>query len=388
MPNPAHNDCTKFEQVFAHWLGTPYAFAFWKGRVALYALLHALGIGPHDEVILPGYTCVMDVNPIKYLGAQPVYVDIEPITYNINVDLLEKKITPHTKAIIAQHTYGYPCALDAIMDISRRHGIPVVEDCCLALGSKYQQKKVGTFGLAAYFSFQWNKSFTTGVGGMATTSDRALAEKIETLCREKSSPPPYPSTFMLTLQRLIYRAFIFPRTTALATSLFRRLTQKGLVVGSSSAAEFVPQMPENFFLSMGPAQARAGLRQMKKIEANFAHRKYMKTLYDNLLKQAGWPVADIPSHFDPVLVRYPLRVCDKNKVLTQAPSHLVEIGSWFECPLHPLETPLPLYDYHPGMCPVAQKACAEVVNLPLHPRANEKTAIKTIRFINKYIPLL
>jgi len=95
----------------------------------MYAILRAIGVGEGDEVILPGYTCVMDVNPIKYLGARPVYVDIEPVTYNMDVSLLEAKITPNTKVIVAQHTYGYPCEMDAIMDIASRHGVTVIEDC-------------------------------------------------------------------------------------------------------------------------------------------------------------------------------------------------------------------------------------------------------------------
>src|SRR4030065_107448 len=94
----------RFEQAFVDWLGVGYAFAFWKGRVAWYAILRALGVGEGDEVVLPGYTCVMDVNPIKYLGAKPVYVDIDPDTFNINVKLLQRKVTKKTRAIIAQHT--------------------------------------------------------------------------------------------------------------------------------------------------------------------------------------------------------------------------------------------------------------------------------------------
>src|SRR4030043_7279 len=128
----------QYEQTFAEILGARRAFAFWKGRVALYAILKALCIGDGDEVIVPGYTCVMNVNPIKYLGAEPVYVDIEPATFNIDTNLLREKITSNTKAIIAQHTYGYPCDMDEIIDIAGRNNVPVIEDCCLALGSRYK----------------------------------------------------------------------------------------------------------------------------------------------------------------------------------------------------------------------------------------------------------
>jgi len=372
---------TRFEEAFADWLGVRSAFAFWKGRVALYAILRALGVGEGDEVILPGYTCVMDVNPVKYLGATPIFVDIEPTTYNLDVRLLEEKITPRTKVVIAQHTYGYPCEMDAILEIASRRGIPVIEDCCLALGSTYKGKRCGTFGVAAYWSFQWNKPFTTGIGGMVTTDDSGLAEKIEVLNRTELKPPSAKAAGMLSLQRIIYRLLIYPRTTALATALFRWLTRKGAVVGSSDTCEFVPEMPPDFFMGMSAGQARAGLREMRRLEKNLAHRREMGHLYDRLLREAGWDVPAIPEAMDPVLVRYPVRVSDKTRAVAEAPKHFVELGTWFECPLHPIETPLELYGYREGMCPVAEKACREVVNLPTHLRAGAATARRTVDFI-------
>ena len=377
----ARNAVTRFEEAFAKWTGMRNAFAFWKGRVATYAILRALGVSEGDEVILPGYTCVMDVNPIKYLGAEPVFVDIEPVTYNMDVSLLEEKITSNTKVIVAQHTYGYPCEMDAIVDIADRHSIPIVEDCCLALGSKYHDKLCGTFGVAAYFSFQWNKPFTTGIGGMAVTSDAELADKIRDLCEAKLAAPRSKAAFLLSLQRLVYRLLIYPKTTAMAQSLFRWLTKKGVVVGSSSTSEFVPEMADDFFMAMGVGQARAGFRQLKKIDRNIQHRRTMQYLYDELLRQGGFSVPEIPEHFDPSLVRYPVRVDDKQRAIAGAPGAKVELGTWFECPLHPIETPMHLYGYAEGMCPVAECAAREVVNLPVHLRAGEKTARRSVDFI-------
>jgi dTDP-4-amino-4,6-dideoxygalactose transaminase len=377
---------TRFETAFADWLGVGHAHAFWKGRVAMYAILKALGVGEGDEVILPGYTCVMDVNPVMYLGAKSVFVDIEPVTYNVDVDRLEQAITPRTKVLVAQHTYGYPCEMDTLMAVAEKHGLPVVEDCCLALGSTYKGRRCGTFGRATYWSFQWNKPFTTGIGGMATTADADLADRIAALCESECVRPPAGSALMLALQRMVYRTTIFPKTTAFATALFRWLTQKGAVVGSSATCEFVPEMPPGFFMRMGGAQGRAGLRQLKKVDRNIAHRHEMKEVYDRLLREAGFPVTDVPEHMDPVLVRYPVRVADKARAVAEAPKHLVEIGTWFECPLHPAETPMEQYGYHEGMCPVAEKACREVVNLPTHRRADEKTARRTVEFIQRIGP--
>jgi len=379
------NLCATYERAFAELFKAEGAFAFWKGRVALYALLKALGIGSDDEVVLPGYTCVMDVNPIKYLGAKPVYVDIEPRTFNMDVAQLPNKITNRTKAIIAQHTYGYPCDMDSVLDIANRKGIQVVEDCCLAFGSQYKGKIAGTFGKAAYFSFQWNKPFTTGLGGVVVTDDSGAAEKIKTLCENELCEPSRKEVFMLAAQLVIYRLFVYPRTTALAQGIFRYLTKKAVVVGSSSSSEFKPTMAEDFFKGMSWVQARSGLRQLKTLQRNIQHRRQISELYDVLLSERGWRVRQFDkSVIDPVMVRYPVRIKDKSKALEEAARAGVELGSWFECPLHPIETPLEVYDYKPGMCPEAEKAARETVNLPVHPRVSEKTAVKTVNFITRF----
>jgi perosamine synthetase len=176
--------------------------------------------------------------------------------------------------------------------------------------------------------------------------------------------------------------FIYPRTTALAQNMFRYLTKKGAVVGSSSTAEYNPHMATDFFKGMSCVQARSGLRQLAKVESNIAHRRQMATLYDKLLKEKGWPTRHYDkSIMDPVMVRYPVRIKEKNKALEEAAAAGVELGSWFECPLHPIETPMEAYDYKIGMCPEAEKASREVVNLPLHPRVSEKTVQRTVDFI-------
>ncbi len=375
----------QYQCEFARFFGTGRAFAFWKGRVGLYALLRALKVGQGDEVILPGYTCVMNVNPIKYVGARPVYVDIEPDTFNIDVNLLQEKISSRTKVIIAQHTYGYPCDMDSIIKIANRHGVCVIEDCCLALGSKYKGRLAGTLSLAGYFSFQWNKPYTTGLGGMVITSDEKLAGRIESLQAEEMCCPSAQEVLMLSMQLLTYRLFVYPGTTTLAQSLFRYLTHKGAVVGSSDTKEFEPAKADDFFKGISVMQARSGLRQLRRIEDNISHRVNMARLYDELLENKGWKARNYDKAvMAPVMVRYPLRIAEKQEALSLAAKAGIELGSWFECPLHPIETPLASYDYKIGMCLQAEKAAREVVNLPLHPRANARTAEKTINFITRF----
>jgi perosamine synthetase len=187
------------------------------------------------------------------------------------------------------------------------------------------------------------------------------------------------------MQLIIYRLFIYPRTTALAQNLFRHLTKKGAVVGSSSTSEFEPERADDFFKGINKMQARSGIRQLDRIEENIAHRQKMAQLYDELLAAKGLKSGkDNRDWIEPVLVRYPVRIAEKDKALAQAAKAGIELGSWFESPLHPIETPLAPYDYELGMCPEAEKAAREVVNLPLHPRTNKKTAIKTVKLITDF----
>jgi dTDP-4-amino-4,6-dideoxygalactose transaminase len=376
----------RYESAFSKWLHCGTAFSFWKGRVGLYAVLKAMGIGPGDDVVLPGYTCVVDVNPIKYLGASPVYVDIEPVTFNMDIELMQEKITPNTRLIIAQHTYGYPCDMDAMMNTADHHTIPVIEDSCMGFGSEYKGRKVGTFGKAAYFSSQWNKTYTTGIGGMVSVNDSDLIVKIESLCKNELCQPSMKEIAMLLAQLGFYRVFIYPRTTALAQSLFRALVQRNVVVGSSKFDEYkaAPAEPD-FFKAMSAIQAKSGLRQLKKVEQNIAHRKKLAWFYDRLLAEKGWPARQYDeSVMDPVMVRYPVRIAEKEKALSEAAKAGIELGDWFNSVLHQIETSLEAYDYEVGTCPQAEKAAREVVNLPLHPRTNEKTAIRTVEFITQF----
>lgn len=372
----------RYARAFSEFMGGGRAFCFWKGRVAEYALLKALGVGPGDEVIVPGYTCVVAMNPIKYAGATPVYLDIEPHTFNIDVSQLPAKLTPRTKLIIAQHTYGYPVDMEPVLDIAQRHGIPVIEDCCLALGSRYKGQLCGTMGLAAYFSSQWNKPYTTGLGGIALCHNKALADKVEDLCTRELQAVPFRTSTMMAAQLAAYRTLVFPRTTGAIRHLFRWLVRHRILVGSTEIKEKLTiRKGDDFFMGMSRVQARAGLRQVAKADRNIVHRCRMAALYDALLGGAGFPARQVAGHSEPVLVRYPLRVSNKWEMVEDAVQHGHEIGSWFEAPLHPRETAHELYGYHPGMCPEAEKACREVINLPLHPRTSEQVVRRTAEYV-------
>ncbi len=173
-----------FEAEMAAYCGCRYAIGVGNGTDALHLALRALGIGPGDEVITTPFTFVATTEAIGMVGARPVFIDIEPRTFNIDPNRIEAAITPRTRALLPVHLYGQPCDMDAIMDIAQRRGLLVVEDCAQSLGATWRGRKTGTFGAAGCLSFFPSKNLGCfGDGGMVVTNDPQVYERVEMLRR-------------------------------------------------------------------------------------------------------------------------------------------------------------------------------------------------------------
>ncbi|OCB70560.1 perosamine synthetase [Flavobacterium piscis] len=168
---------SEFENSFADYVGVKHATTVSNGTVAIHLALLALGIGEGDEVIVPTLTYIASVNAIAYTGATPVFVDSIQESWQIDPKDVIKKITPKTKAIMAVHLYGYPCDMDALVEICKKNDLFLIEDCAEAIGTMYKGKHVGTYGDISTFSFFGNKTITTGEGGMVVTNDETLHER-------------------------------------------------------------------------------------------------------------------------------------------------------------------------------------------------------------------
>lgn len=171
----------KFEAAFGAHIGARYAIATSSCTGALHMGIAALGIGPGDEVILADTNWIASAAPITYLGATPVFVDIEADSWCLDPDKVEAAITPRTRAILAVHLYGNVCDLDRLEQIAKRHGLPLIEDAAEAIGSEHRARKAGSVGAFGTFSFHGTKTLTTGEGGMFVTSDPDLYERVLTL---------------------------------------------------------------------------------------------------------------------------------------------------------------------------------------------------------------
>lgn len=171
-----------FEKEFCVYTGAEHAVAVANGTAALHLALKAVGVGPGDEVITVSHSYIATANSIRYLNAVPVFVDIDPATYNIDPDLVERAITPRTRAILCVHQIGMPCDLPRLLEIARRHGLKLVEDAACAAGSEIRMngawERIGRpHGDAATFSFHPRKVLCTGDGGMVTTRDAEVARR-------------------------------------------------------------------------------------------------------------------------------------------------------------------------------------------------------------------
>ncbi len=373
------------QKLFADFFGTTpdNVMLFAKGRVGLYAVLKAMGLGQGDEIIVPGYTCLVVPSAARFLNIRCRYVDIDPGTYNINPALLDACLTPATRALIVQHTYGIPADMDALMRWAAGNNLRVIEDCCHAFGSRYKGRMCGTFGVASFFSGQWNKPFSTGLGGILLLNDPSLRPALQAVYRTAAEVS-FAENLRLKVQIAAYNALVTPRTNAMMTSAYRLFSRLGITAGSSTNEELAGSMPAGYLKKMAPAQMREGALNLQSIDASIAARHRNTALYTEMLRQTPYRTPAVTEQRECALLRYPVRVANKRACLQLAARERLEIGSWFEVPLHPEGTDMAALGYRDGMCPEGEKASREVINLPTHVKINKAEVQNVVRFLQKF----
>jgi perosamine synthetase len=372
-----------YEARFSALFGPEYsAFSFWKGRVALYAILKAMEFRDGDEVILPAYTCVVVANAVRHAGAKPVYADITPGGYNLDPVSVSERVTTRTRALIVQHTYGIPADVAALRMLAQEHGLQLIEDCAhVLLGSTHEGQPLGSYGHAAFFSSQWSKPYTTGLGGVALIRDRQLAKGLEKVAPHFEQPRRL-TQLQLQFQYSVYRSLFRPRLYWRSQSLLGRLAKLGVFVGSSTLEELTGKKPFDLNWRMGPLQKRSGLAQISSLYAKSSRRKALSKYYLETFYRHGWPVSGYVVCRGSTLLRFPIHVENKPRLLEESCRAGIELGSWFEAPLHPL----PLADHHLmeyrlQSCPVAESTANTVVNLPLHEHVTDIDAERIAQFV-------
>lgn len=355
----------EYERRFAAAVGTRFAFSFASGRMAFYVLLEALQIGPGDEVIIPAFTCVVVPNAILYRGARPIYVDIRPDTYNINTDLIEAAITPRTRAIVAQHTFGLIAGIEAITRIAQKHHLVVLEDCAHSLGATYGGRSAGSLGTAAYFSTDRTKITSTGTGGMVTTDDEALAAAVAAIYRRS----PFLSAGRVRMGLLAFAAdavLFHPRIAVVGTYVQRLLWTRFLRRGMfSDELSLAKPASYPYPARLSNTQALIGLRQLAKLPENLERRRRTAEQYESEIGACGGLLE--ASYANHAFLRYTFAVQDR-KEWEERFEDLFDVWVWFTSVAHGRDHDLELIDYTPGSCPVAERAAEQCFNLPTHTR--------------------
>ena len=327
----------EFEKAFARYCGVSHAVAVNNGTAALHAALLAAGVGPGDEVIVPAFTFYATASSVLMCGATPVFADVDDRSFTIVPEDIEKKITSRTKAVIAVHLFGLPFDVPAVQVICRRHNLLLIEDTAQAHGAVLNGKTVGSFGDLACFSFYATKNMITGEGGMVTTGDKALADRLRLVINHGQS-----EKYLHTCLGYNYR--------------------------------------------MTDISAAIGLSQLGKIEEfNESRRKNAAFLSSHIHAKGLVTPAELPGT-KPVFHQYVVRVT-KDFPMSRAAfmDYLKEnnIGSAIHYPVPLHRQPVFDLENEPDPCPVSTRLAGEVLSLPVHPSLTKKELAYICETINR-----
>ncbi len=311
-----------FEREFAAYSGAAEAVGVNSGTSALHLALLAAGVGPGDEVITVPFTFIATAAAIGYTGATPVFVDIDPVTFNIDVNRIEAAITPRTKAILPVHLFGQPADMDPIMEIARIHGLVVIEDAAQAHGAEYKGRRAGSIGDMGCFSFYPTKNLgACGEGGAVTTGNSEYAHKIRVL-RDWGSEKKYVHQ----------------------------------VKGYNYRLE-----------GLQGAILRVKLRHLEGwTEARRAHA----LRYGDLLREFGVGLPRAMPYARHVYHVYTIRAAKRDRVREELQQREIQTGVHYPIPLH-LQPAYAGLNYSRGDFPVAEQASAEVLAIPIYPEMTD-----------------
>lgn len=319
----------RFEEMIAERTHRRHGVAVSSGTAGLHLLLEALGVGPGDEVITTPFSFVASANCILYVGATPIFVDINPMTLNLDPEKVEAAITPRTKAIIAVETFGNPADMDRIAAVAQRNEIPLIEDACEALGANYKGRPVGSFGRAAVFAFYPNKQITTGEGGMIVTDDDRLADTCRSL-RNQGRPlgPTPPEGSWLSHDRL------------------------------------------GFNYRLSELHAALGIAQMERLDAILQRRREVAYMYiDKLMEYADLVLPGHHPDCDMSWFVFVVRLGDqfgqkeRDRIITGLRRHDVGAANYFP-PIHLQPFYRQRFNFKPGDFPVTESIASRTIALP------------------------
>jgi perosamine synthetase len=333
----------RFEELIAERAGRRHGVAVNSGTSGLHLIMLALGIGPGDEVITTPFSFIATANCVAYVGAKPVFADIDPHSLNVDPAKVEAAITPRTKAIIVVETFGNPTHMDRLAQIAGAHEIPLVEDCCEALGGVHKGKPVGSFGRAGVFAFYPNKQITTGEGGVIVTDDDNLAD----LCRSLRNQG-------------------------------RSVAQEKSDIGNTNrSGSWLQHERLGYNYRLSEIAAALGVSQMERLDQILATRRRVAGMY--LRRLMDWPdliLPNVPSLDDASWFVFVVRLTDqygqeqRDRIITGLRRHEIGAANYFPC-IHLQPFYREKFGFEKGMFPVAESVSHRTIALPFYNRMDE-----------------
>lgn len=328
-------DVVQFENDFATYCGAEHCVAFNSGTSALHVAMLLMNVGPGDEVITTPTTFVATSWAISYTGARPVFVDIEDPTFNMDPALIAKAITPKTKAVMPVHLYGHPFAVDPILDVCKKHNLPLVEDAAQAHGARYKGRMIGTFGAVSCFSFYPGKNLGAyGEGGGLVTNDAALAARARALREHGSTVRYYHDEVGFN---------------------YRMEGIQGAVLGV----------------------------KLKHLDAWTRERRRLAARYHELLADTPLQLPREAAYAESACHLYVVRHPDRDNLKKHLDANRIGCALHYPVPLH-LQKCYANLGYKPGDFPVAEKAARQCLSLPVYPELGDARVERVAASIREF----
>lgn len=354
-------------------------FSYLRGRVGLAAILKCLGVDAGDDVVTQAFTCSAVPEAIMYVGARPIYVDIEADGVNMDPADLAKRITRRTKAIIVQHTYGIPADLELILEVSGQKRIPVVEDCAHTLASTYRGRILGSFGAASFYSYEWGKPVITGIGGSVRINDGRLEARMKadySRFREPSTARQMRLFIQYLAHAVVYRpSFYWP-----IKDLYHALGRLGVGESNYTPPGAADRSRQEFATKMSALHQVFLRHKLRGLADLVDTSRSVAARYKSQLGGIPLQRPRQPDGADTIFSRYPLFAADKAGLLHEARRQRIELSDWYATPVHPISGPdLEKVCYRPGSCPRAESACKRIVTLPVHAKVRRPHVDKYVK---------
>lgn len=356
--------CIKeYEQSLKDKLNTKNIYTFASGRMGFYSILKTIGIESNDEIIIPSFTCIVVPNAIIYSGAKPIYCDIKSDDFNIDTSKIEALITPKTKILYAQHTFGQMCNINAIMKLAKKYNLIVVEDAALALGAKIDGKYAGTIGDFGYYSTDRSKVISTGLGGIVSINNEKFIDNFEQyyasvpFLNDKYTKK-IARTFIVNLFTLNPYTYWFGKFINVILTKFKMMTYflDEQFTNLNKITKYpYPAKLSNIF-------AKVGISQIKRLDNNIYNRNKIVKYYNSLLNIY---TDDYINDEKNVFLRYSFLVKNRN-YWEKRFSSKIDLSIWFKTITSGKNDGFEEIGYKVGANKVSEYVCEYIFNLPTH----------------------